>query len=96
MGYVVWLLKSWPGQLDKQLCFHTRGPHPLLALLSPGGRDAVEYTPLAALSYGHIQGYLAHSKPHPPRTLQKDYAYGPTVDLEVGHFWYERGTPVIN
>jgi hypothetical protein len=29
-----------------------------------------------------LQGYLAHEKPHPPRTLQQDYAYGPIVSLE--------------
>jgi len=43
---------------------------------------------------GCVQGYLAHKKPHPPRTLQQDYAYGPTAVLGVGAFSYGRGTPV--
>ena len=34
-------------------------------------------------------GYLAHKKPHPPRTLQQDYAYGPTAVLSGGAFSYE-------
>jgi hypothetical protein len=37
-----------------------------------------------------LQGYLAHKKPRPPRTLQWDYAYGP----RGGAFSHERGTPV--
>ena len=28
-----------------------------------------------------IQGYLSHKKPHPPRTLREDSAYGPTAVL---------------
>ena len=38
----------------------------------------------------HLQGYLAHKKNAPTRTLQKDYTQGPTVVLG-GH---KRGTPV--
>ena len=34
-------------------------------LASPAGED--------------IQGYLAHKKPQPPRTLQEDCAYGPVA-----------------
>ena len=28
-----------------------------------------------------LKGYLAHKKRQPPRALQYDYAYGPTVIL---------------
>ena len=28
-----------------------------------------------------VQGYLAHKKPYPPRTLQQAYAWGPMVFL---------------
>jgi len=31
-----------------------------------------------------VQGYLAHKKPHPPRTLQLNYVYGPTAVLGGG------------
>ena len=31
-----------------------------------------------------VQGYLAHKKRPPPRTLQKAYAQGPTVVLGGG------------
>ena len=31
-----------------------------------------------------LQGYLAHQQQRPPRTLQKDYAWGPTVVLGEG------------
>ena len=41
-----------------------------------------------------LQGYLAHMKLPPPRTLLKDYAYGPVVVLGGGGGSYERGTPV--
>ena len=34
----------------------------------------------------HLQGYLAHKKHPPPRTLQSDYTSGPTVVLGVGLF----------
>ena len=40
-----------------------------------------------------LQGYLVHKKLHPPRTLQQDYAYGPTAVLRGGAFSYERDTP---
>ena len=33
-----------------------------------------------------LQGYLAHKRPQPHRTLQKDYAYGPTAVLGGGPF----------
>ena len=33
-----------------------------------------------------VQGCLAHKKPHPPRTLQYDYAYGPTPVPGGGRF----------
>ena len=41
-----------------------------------------------------IQGYLADQKQRPPRTLQYDYAQGPTEALWGGAVSYERGTPV--
>ena len=28
-----------------------------------------------------VQGYFAHKKPHPPRTLQYDHSWGPMVAL---------------
>ena len=42
----------------------------------------------------NVQGYLAHKKPRPLRTLQKDYAKGPMVVLGGGAVSYVRGTPV--
>ena len=33
-----------------------------------------------------VQGYLAHKKLSPPRTLQWAYAQGPTVVIWGGHF----------
>jgi hypothetical protein len=42
-----------------------------------------------------LQGYLAHKKPPPPRTLQQAYAYGPVVVLGGGLVSYERGTPAV-
>ena len=42
-----------------------------------------------------LQGYLAHKKQQPPRTLQKDYAQGHMVALRWGAVSYERGTPVL-
>ena len=44
--------------------------------------------------HGGIQGYLAHKKLSPARTLLQDYAWGPTVVLGGGAVSYERGTPV--
>jgi len=41
-----------------------------------------------------LQGYLAHKKTPPPRTLQEPYAWGPMVVLGGGAVSYERGTPV--
>jgi len=41
-----------------------------------------------------LQGYLAHKKQRPPRTLQWDYAYGPMAVLVGENVSYERGTPV--
>ena len=40
-----------------------------------------------------LQGYLAHKKQRPPRTLQKDVAWDPMVVLGWGAVSYERGTP---
>ena len=40
-----------------------------------------------------VQGYLAHEKQRPTRTLQKDSAQGPMVALGEGAVSYERGTP---
>ena len=40
------------------------------------------------------QGYLAHKKYPPPRTLQWDYAQVPMVFLGGGLVSYERGIPV--
>jgi len=34
----------------------------------------------------HLQGYVAHKKQPPPRTLQQDYAWGPIVLLREGSF----------
>jgi len=59
------------------------------------GGGAVSYergTPLHALVPGYLrssfrpvlQGYLADRTLHPPRTLHKDYAYGPMVALGGG------------
>ena len=42
------------------------------------------------------QGYLAHKKQPPPRTLQQAYAQRPMVVLgEGGAFSYERGTLLV-
>ena len=41
-----------------------------------------------------LQGYLAHKKPHPPRTLPKAHAQGPRGVLGGWAGSYERGTPV--
>ena len=41
-----------------------------------------------------LQGYPAHEKHPPPRTLQKDYTYGPMEVPGGGAVSYERGTPV--
>ena len=49
---------------------------------------------VAFLLAGEVQGYLAHKKPRPLRTLQKDYAQGPMEVLRGGAVSYERGTPV--
>jgi len=38
-----------------------------------------------------IQGYLAHKKQRPPRTLQQGYAWGPMAVLRGGAVSYERG-----
>ena len=40
-----------------------------------------------------VQGYLAHKKPPPPRTLQQGFAQGPMPVLGGGAVSYERGTP---
>ena len=41
-----------------------------------------------------LQGYLAHEKLPPPRTLQKIHAKGPMGVLGGWVFSFERGTPV--
>jgi len=41
---------------------------------------------LDAVSTTELQGYLAHKNQRPPRTLQQDYALGPTVVLGGGQF----------
>ena len=41
-----------------------------------------------------IQGYLAHKKTPPPRTLQFAYAWGHMVVLRGKAVSYEQGTPV--
>ena len=58
-----------------------------------GGSDHKPAT-LNSLSPLGVQGYLAHKKPHPPRTLQKDYAQGLMVALRRGAVSDERGAPV--
>jgi len=44
-------------------------------------------------AYG-LQGYLAHKKQRPPRTLQQQYAWGSMAALGGGAVSCERGTPV--
>ena len=39
--------------------------------------------------YDPLQGYLAHKKPRPPRTLQYDYAWGRKAVLEGWAVSYE-------
>ena len=39
-----------------------------------------------------VQGYLAHKKHPPPRTLQYDYVYGPLLALRRGGVSYDRVT----
>ena len=41
-----------------------------------------------------LQGYLAHEKRSPRRTLQQLYVWGPVVILGGWVFFHERGTPV--
>ena len=48
----------------------------------------------SAVGDERVQGYLAHTKQRPPRTLQSDHALGPMVALGGGAVSYERGTPV--
>ena len=50
--------------------------------------------PEAGPADSHMQGYLAHKKQPPRRTLQKPYVQGPMVVLGVG-VSYERGTHVM-
>ena len=40
------------------------------------------------------QGFLAHKKTPPPRTLQQEYAWGPMVGRRRGAVSDEQGTPV--
>ena len=42
-----------------------------------------------------VQGYRAHKKDPPPRSLQQDCTLGPMVALGGGAVSYERGTPVL-
>jgi len=42
-----------------------------------------------------VQGYLAHKKHPPPRSLQEDYILGPRVVLGGVAVSYERGIPVL-
>ena len=49
---------------------------------------------LATIPVDGLQGYLAHKKTPPRRTLQNAYAYGPMVAIGRWAFSYERGTPV--
>ena len=50
---------------------------------APGTSPAVGHSGGAFLRFQvtRVQGYLAHKKRQPPRTLQYDYAYGRTVVL---------------
>ena len=41
-----------------------------------------------------LQGYLAHKKQRPPKTLQQDYDQGPMEALWGGGVFYERGTHI--
>ena len=60
-------------------------------LLDPGRARAF---PGSASSTFGLQGYLAHKKSPPPRTLQWDHAYSPRRVLGGWAFSHERGTPV--
>ena len=51
-------------------------------------------TVFSHISSVRLQGYLAHLKTPPPRTLQKDYAWGPVVALGGGAVPSERGVSV--
>ena len=42
-----------------------------------------------------VQGYLAHKKQRPPRTLQQDYAWGPVVVQGVEAVFNGPCTPVF-
>ena len=70
-------------------------PATVLGLSAPDGLDTrlIPAGPAPALDI-HLQGYLAHERYPPPRTLQQDYAQGPLVVLGGGAISYERGTPV--
>ena len=41
-----------------------------------------------------LQGYLAHKKPFPPRTILQAYAQGPIVFVGWGAVFHEWGNPV--
>ena len=45
---------------------------------------------------GKIQGYLAHRKWPPPRTLQQDYVQGHMVARRSGGVSYKWGTPIAH
>ena len=52
------------------------------------------YRGTSLVSEAELQGYLAHKKLPPPRTLQWAYAQGPTVVLGKGAVSYGRGNSV--
>ena len=61
---------------------------PVIQILNPSNRklDEVEGQSGHSNPLNGIQGYLAHKKPHPPRTLQSAYISGPLVVLGGGLF----------
>ena len=45
--------------------------------------------PLRSFTWRAVQGYLAHKKQRPPRTLQQEYTQGPMAVLGGGAVSYE-------
>ena len=67
----------------------------LVAPLPPPLRQAVEEVAAGEIVFAIlVQGFLAHKKTHPPRTLPQAYAHGHRGVLGVWAFFKERGTPV--
>ena len=62
--------------------------------LEPFLRESVGAILLSRKNSVQLQGYLAHKKQPPPRTLQQDHAEGPMGVLGGRAFSYERGPSV--